>query len=76
MATGEEFPGTSTDSVWVGAIDTDSFSGDLAAVAVRLCDTSEAGRRSDAFRGLALYDVSTPEQPQLLGTFASGPMTQ
>jgi hypothetical protein len=76
IASGAEFPGTNTDSVWVGAVETPLFSGDLAAVAVRLCDTSDRNRRSDLFRGLALYDVTDPTFPVLLGTYSSGDRTQ
>lgn len=76
IASGSEFPGTSTDSVWVGAVETAVFTGDLAAVAVRLCDTSEGNRSSDMFRGLALYDVSEPAAPLLLSTLSSGDRTQ
>lgn len=76
IASGLEFPSTSTDSVWVGAVETAAFTGDLAAVAVRLCDTSERNRRSDTFRGLALYDVTAPAAPLLLGTLSSGDRTQ
>lgn len=76
IATGEEFPGTGTDSVWVGSVDTRSFTGDLAVVAIRLCDTGERNRRGDTFRGMALYDVSDPTVPILLGTYDSGVRTQ
>ncbi len=76
LAGAEEFPETSTDGVWVGAIDTEAFAGDLAVVGVRLCDTSERTRRGDAFRGLALYDVSDPADPVLLSTVDSGELTQ
>ena len=71
FADADAFPGTSTESVWVGAVDTESFSGDIAAVAVRLCDTSERHRRGDTFRGLAVYDVSDPTEPTLLGELHS-----
>jgi hypothetical protein len=76
IASGDEFPGTSTDSVWVGAVETDSFAGDLAVVALRLCDAGDRNRRSDAVRGLALYDVTDPAAPALLSTFDSGDRTQ
>jgi hypothetical protein len=71
-----EFPGSSTDSIWVGSVETQSFSGDLAVVAVRLCDTSERNRWRDDFRGLAIYDVTNPEEPVLLSTVHSGERTQ
>ncbi len=76
IASGTEFPETSTDSVWVGAVETTAFTGDLAVVAVRLCDTSERSRLQDAVRGLALYDVTDPTAPVLLSTFSSGARTQ
>ena len=76
IASGLEFPGTSTDSVWVGAVETASFTGDLAVVALRLCDTSERNRQSDAVRGLALYDVTDATSPALLSSFDSGTRTQ
>ncbi len=76
VAAADEFPGTSTDSVWVASIDTPAFTGDIAVVAVRLCDTSERNRRRADFRGLAIYDVTDPAQPALLSTFDSGDLTQ
>ena len=76
IASSEEYPGTSTDSVWVGAFESSAFTGDLAVVTLRLCDTSEPGRKADSFRGLAFYDVTDPESPTLLGEISSGPMTQ
>ncbi|MCP3976214.1 MAG: peptidoglycan DD-metalloendopeptidase family protein [bacterium] len=76
IASGTEFPGTGTDSVWVGAIETPSFTGDLAIVAIRLCDTSESGRRNALIRGLAIYEVSDPSTPTLLGFHDTGELTQ
>jgi hypothetical protein len=76
IASGAEFPGTNTDSVWVGSIETPSFTGDLAVVALRLCDTSERNRRGDKIRGIALYDVTNPSLPVLLSTHSSGDRTQ
>jgi hypothetical protein len=76
IASGAEFPGTNTDSVWVGAVETPSFSGDMAVVALRLCDASDRNRRSDQVRGLALYDVTDPTFPVLLSTYSSGARTQ
>ena len=76
IATGDDFPGTSTDSIWVGAVETEVFAGDLAVVAVRLCDTRERHRWSDEFRGLAIYDVTHSAQPELLSTVHSGEWTQ
>jgi hypothetical protein len=76
FATGDEFPGSSTDSVWVGAVETEAFTGDLAVVAVRTCDNTELGRIRSGFRGLALYDVTDPAAPVLLGQITSGDRTQ
>ena len=76
LATAEEFPGTSSDSVWAGALATDAFTGVVAVVAVRLCDTSEQSRWADKFRGLAIYDVTNPEEPELLSVVDSGARTQ
>lgn len=76
IATGDEFPGTDTDSVWVGEINTENFTGDLAVVAVSLCNNRERSRSGDDFRGLAVYDVSDPLQPELLSTVDSGGRTQ
>ncbi len=76
LAGADEFPATSTDGIWAGSVETDAFTGDLAIVGVRLCDTGERNRRSEAFRGLAIYDVTDPEGPELLGTLHSGDFTQ
>lgn len=76
IANGDEYPGTDTDSVWAGSIDTPSFNGDIAVVGVSLCDNSERNRYREGFRGLAIYDVSDPKAPQLLGTYDSGERTQ
>ena len=76
IAAAGDFPGTSTDSIWVGPVQTAEFAGDLAIVAVRLCDTRERSRWSDVFRGLAIYDVTDPEHPELLSTVHSGERTQ
>jgi hypothetical protein len=76
LAGADEFPGTSTDGVWAGSIDTDAFTGDIAVVSVRLCDTSELSRIRNDFRGMAIYDVTDPASPVLLGTYDSGERTQ
>jgi hypothetical protein len=76
IATAADFPGTSTDSVWVGSVANDSFVGEMAVVAVRLCDTSERHRHSEVFRGIALYDVTDPVEPRLLSNFHTGDRTQ
>lgn len=76
IATGEEFPETDTDSVWVGSIDAEAFSGDLAVVAVSLCNSSWRSRYGDEFRGLAIYDVTNTQNPKLLSTIHTGDRTQ
>ena len=76
IATGEEFAGTDTDSVWAGFVESDVFTGDLAVVAVSLCDNREPARFQDGFRGLALYDVTDPAMPELLAVHDSGERTQ
>ena len=76
IATGEEYAGTSTDSVWVGSVDSPHFSGDLAVVAIRRCDNTESGRAELGFRGIALYDVTNPARPAPLGRLAAGGATQ
>jgi hypothetical protein len=76
IATGDEFAETDTDSVWVGSVDTQSFRGDLAVVAVSLCDNREPARLQDGARGLAIYDVTDPAEPTLLSVHHSGDHTQ
>ncbi len=63
------FRGTTSEDVWVGAVDAPSFRGDLAAVGIQVC----GGRRP--FRGLALYDVTRPGDPVLLGRLSTGSRT-
>ncbi|HEV3407802.1 MAG TPA: hypothetical protein VG079_03860, partial [Gaiellaceae bacterium] len=53
------FRGTTSEDVWVGAVETPSFRGDLAAVGIQ----ARCGHRP--FRGLALYDVTRPANPVL-----------
>ncbi len=67
----DDRPGTRTEAIWVGAVDTVGFSGDLAIVAHAVCDTADA----DAFRGLVLYDVTDPAEPMPLGVYPAGPGT-
>jgi murein DD-endopeptidase MepM/ murein hydrolase activator NlpD len=72
LATGEEYPGTATDSLWVGYVETPWFAGRIAVVAVWLCDpgrTTDAGGR---FAGLLVYDVTAPQNPVLLSKIHSG----
>ncbi|MDP8959373.1 MAG: peptidoglycan DD-metalloendopeptidase family protein [Actinomycetota bacterium] len=76
LAAGEEFPGTSTDEVWVGRIERGGFEGEVAVVGVGLCDAGKAGRHQDLFRGLALYDLGDSGRPQLLSTLSTGPRSQ
>lgn len=76
FAGGDQFPGTAAETLWIGDVATPSFDGTLAIVALRLCDNSESGRwRADA-RGLALYDLTDPDEPSLLSTLDSGELTQ
>jgi hypothetical protein len=56
------FARTTSEDVWVGAVSTPSFTGDLAAVGIQRCSAPSA-----AFGGLALFDVSDPARPRLLG---------
>jgi len=64
----EGYPGTSTEAVWAGRVETDRFAGDLAIVAHQACDPADA----DGFRGLALYDVTDPSLPVQLGVYETG----
>jgi hypothetical protein len=76
IATGDEFPGTDADSVWAGSVDTATFSGDLAVVAVSLCDNREPARLQDDSRGMAIYNVTDPTNPEVLAFLGSGERTQ
>jgi hypothetical protein len=60
------FRGSDDEDVWVGAVRTRAFSGDLAAVGIQPCS------RGSSFAGLALYDVSDPSRPRELGRLATG----
>ena len=66
------FPGTTSEDVWVGRVDTPHFRGDLAAVGIQRCG-SGLGR---GFRGLALFDVTRPSRPRLLARLSSGARTR
>ncbi|MEA3501651.1 MAG: peptidoglycan DD-metalloendopeptidase family protein, partial [Actinomycetota bacterium] len=66
-----DYPGTSVEAIWVGAVDNTRFAGTLAVVAHRACDPEDG----EAFRGLVLYDVSDPAAPVILGTYETGPET-
>ena len=70
------FPGTDAETLWVGPVDTPAFTGDLAAVPLRLCDNDLAGRRQEVLRGMAFYDVTDVRAPILLSTWHSGAGTQ
>ena len=72
FATADEFPGTATESIWVGAVETPDFTGEIAVVGVRHCDVDGWARSSGRFAGLAVYDVSDLLNPSLLTTVHSG----
>jgi hypothetical protein len=76
IATGDDYPGTSTDNLWVGAVDNEWFTGDLAVIGVRRCDNTESGRFEQGFRGLVFYDVTDPAAPKRIGRVAAGSKTQ
>lgn len=76
FATGDEFPGTGAESLWVGEIDSDGFDGTVGVVGLRLCDNSWRGRLRAEFAGVAVYDLSDPVSPALLSTVHSGESTQ
>ena len=67
----DDRPGTKTDGVWAGAVDTAGFTGDLAVVAHQVCDPDD----DEAFRGVVFYDVSDPAEPLTLGVYETGPGT-
>jgi hypothetical protein len=67
--------GTTSEDVWVGEVNTPFFTGDVAVVGIQLCDVSFEGMARSTFRGLAVYDVTNPLQPELLGRLSSGPET-
>lgn len=76
MATGDDYPATSADNVWVGRVDNEFFVGDLAVIAVRRCDNTESGRLDRGFRGLVFYDVTDPTAPKRIGRVSVGSLTQ
>jgi hypothetical protein len=65
---GEGLEGAWTEKVIVADVDTDAFTGTLAAVSAQICDVQEG---TDALGGFALYDVTDPTDPQLLSTVDS-----
>jgi hypothetical protein len=67
LASFAKFPGSDGEDVWVGAVRTRAFKGDLAAVGIQPC-----ARGSSGFAGLALYDVTNPAKPKELSRLASG----
>jgi hypothetical protein len=71
----DDFPGTATDSVWVGRVITPTFVGEIAAVGLRLCDEDAMGRVGGRFAGFAIYDVSDPANPVLMSAVHSGERT-
>ncbi|MEA3510398.1 MAG: peptidoglycan DD-metalloendopeptidase family protein [Actinomycetota bacterium] len=64
----EDYPGTSTDAVWAGSVETEWFAGDIAIVAHQPCDPDDR----EAFRGFVLYDVTDPSLSVQLGTYETG----
>jgi hypothetical protein len=76
FAGGAEFPGTTSEDVWAGEVDTAHFSGVLAVTGIQVCEAGAAGRAAQTFRGLALYDLTDAGHPQRLGTWSSGPATR
>jgi hypothetical protein len=67
LASFAKFPGSDGQDVWVGAVKTRAFQGDLAAVGIQPCS-----RREPGFAGLALFDVTDPARPKELGRLATG----
>jgi hypothetical protein len=62
------FRGATSEDVWVGRIETPSFTGAIAAVGIQRCrDGYERG-----FRGVAFYDVRRPGRPRLLSRLSTG----
>jgi hypothetical protein len=60
--------GTTQEDVEVARVETAAFQGDLLVTGVQACV-----RGSDAPRGLDLWDVSDPRNPQHLAFWSSGP---
>lgn len=76
FASGIEFPGTAADSIWVGAVHTPQFGGEVAVVGLRVCDDSRIGTQTRQFAGFAVYDVNDPENPILISAVHSGEGTR
>jgi hypothetical protein len=70
LASFAKFPGSDGEDVWVGAVSTKAFRGDLAAVGIQRCSRQDPG-----FAGLALFDVTNPARPKELGRFPTGVTT-
>jgi hypothetical protein len=64
----DDLEGTSSGSIWAGAISTDAFTGTLAIIAHQPCSSDDR----QVFGGLALYDVTDSALPELLGYFETG----
>ncbi len=60
--------GTSQEDVVVQHIETATFKGDLLVTGIQACD-----RANSAARGVDLWDVTNPRQPQHLAFWSSGP---
>jgi hypothetical protein len=67
LASFAKFPGSDGEDVWVGAVRTKAFKGDLAAVGIQPCS-----RQGQGFAGMALFDVTNPARPKELGRLATG----
>ena len=67
LASFAAFPGSDGQDVWVGAVRTATFRGDLAAVGIQPCGGAGSG-----FAGLALYDVTDPAHPRSLAQLPTG----
>ncbi|HEX6221658.1 MAG TPA: peptidoglycan DD-metalloendopeptidase family protein [Acidimicrobiia bacterium] len=76
FAGADEFPGTAADSIWVGAVRTQGFGGDVAVVGLRICDDYRVGSPTGRFAGFAIYDVNDPEEPILISAVHSGEGTR
>lgn len=61
-----EFPGSATDSIWIGNVTNDHFDGRLGIVALRDCDNQLTGE--DHLVGFATYDLNEPSEPSLIGS--------
>ncbi|MEN8234672.1 MAG: peptidoglycan DD-metalloendopeptidase family protein [Actinomycetota bacterium] len=62
-----ERPGTRTSAIWVGDVETPSFTGTLAIVAYTACDGDSVGDG-----GFVLYDVTDSSEPAVLGIYDTG----